>query len=225
MGWLWRETVMHRFPTLIAALALLVPLTVFGAPDPEPPRAPGQLKGGPRVRPDDRRSAALLVQGLRLSPTIRQLVAQLEERQVVVYIQIEKRLKGRLAGSLTWIAGTPHIRYVRVSINPDVRGAVAVAVLGHELQHAIEVANEPSIVDNKSLNAFYREHGISMSSHRNDWDTDAARLVGEGILRDLAHARNSDVLESLDDFDPLQWHVVHRRARERAPEGTREPEW
>lgn len=205
---------MHRFRTFIATLALVIPVTVLAGPDPGPPLQSDQVFGGPRVRPHDKRSAALLVEGLRLSATIRHLFDQLEHRQVVVYVQIENRLKGRLAGSLTWIAGTRHVRYVRVSINPDLRGAAAVAALGHELQHAIEVANEPSIVDDKSLNAFYREHGISTSVHRNNWDTEAAQLVAREIRRDLANARNSDVLESLDDVDPLQWHIVYRRARE-----------
>ena len=77
MGWLWRETVMHRFPTLIAALALLVPVTLFAGPDPTSPLQPRQHNNGPRVRPHDKRSAALLVEGLRLSATIRQLVDQL----------------------------------------------------------------------------------------------------------------------------------------------------
>jgi hypothetical protein len=215
-GWLWRETVMHRFRTFLATLALVIPVTVLAGPDPGLPLQSKEGNGGPRVRAHDKRSAALLVESLRLSATVRRLVDQLEQRQVVVYIQRETRLKGRLAGSLTWIAGTPHVRYVRVSINPDLRGAAAVAVLGHELQHAIEVANEPSIVDDKSLNAFYREHGISTSVHRNNWDTEAAQLVAREIRRDLANARNGDVLESLDDFDPLQWHIVYRRAREGA---------
>ena len=205
---------MHRFRTFIATLALIIPVTVLAGPDPGPPLQSNQVNSGPRVRPHDKRSAALLVEGLRLSATVRHLVDQLEQRQVVVYVQIENRLKGRLAGSLTWIVGTRHVRYVRVSINPVLRGAAAVAVLGHELQHAVEVANQPSIVDDKSLNAFYREHGISTSAHRNNWDTEAAQLVAREIRRDLANARHSYVLESLDDFDPLQWHIVYRRARE-----------
>lgn len=205
---------MHRFRTIIATLALVIPVTVFAGSDPGPPLPSDHVFRGPRVRPNDKRSAALLVEGLRLSATMRHLVDQLEQRHVVVYVQVENRLKGRLAGSLTWIAGTRHVRYVRVSINPELRGAAAVAVLGHELQHAIEVANEPSIVDDKSLNAFYREHGISTSMHRNNWDTEAAQLVTREVRRDLANARNSHTLESLDDFDPLQWHIVYRRARE-----------
>jgi hypothetical protein len=216
---------MHRFRTFIATLALVIPVTVLAGPDPGPPLQSYQANGAPRVRPHDKRAAALLVQALQVSATVRHLVDQLEHRQVVVYVQFENRLKGRLAGSLTWIAGTQHMRYVRVSINPELRGAAAVALLGHELQHALEVANEPSIVDDKSLNAFYREHGISTSTYRNNWDTEAAQLVTRAIRRDLANARSSSVLESLDDFDPLQWHIVYRRARQGARERVREREW
>jgi hypothetical protein len=121
------------------------------------------------------------------------------------------RLDGCLLRHVT-IAG--NARYLRIVVNPHKPAIELIARIGHELQHALEVAEEPSIVDAKSLHAFYREHGISMSIHSNGWDTEAARLVGEEIRRDLASARNAYITESLQGFDPRQWYIVYRRARE-----------
>ena len=197
---------MPRLRTLIATLALLAPVTAVAAPDLDRSGQIQYASSALRVRPHDARSAALLLDGLRQSETLRTLVRRLEDRNVIVYIQMETKLKGRLAGSLTWLTGTQKFRYVRVSINPDLRGAVAVAVLGHELQHALEVADEPSIVDRKSLNAFYRAHGISMRVSTDGWDTRAAQEVGEEIRREVATARSGYGLDSVQGFDPRQWH-------------------
>ena len=173
------------------------------------------MAGGPRVRPYDSRTAALLVEGLRRSDRLRALIDQLEQHQVIVYLQMRPSLKGRLAGSLTWVTATRTFRYVRVSLNPELRGAVAIATLAHELQHALEVANEPSITDTQSLNAHYKRNGISMYPHANGWDTEAARAVGDEVRQELAVSREGRIAESLRDFEPRTWHIVYRRARER----------
>src|SRR5688572_23580937 len=116
---------MHRLRTLIALLTLLTPVSALGGPDPVGPLDPAKPNGGPRVRPYDSRSAALLVEGLRRSDTVRSLVSQLEARDVIIYVEIQARLRGRLAGTLTWVTATRHYRYVRISINPELQGAAA----------------------------------------------------------------------------------------------------
>lgn len=205
---------MHTCRTLLIVLALAVPVQTFAAADQVPTIEPPITGGGPRLRPYDRRAAALLLEGLRRSDRLRTLVDDLERSDVIVYVQMQHLLRGKWAGALTWIAGTKQFRYVRVSLNPAIRGAMAIATLGHELQHALEVANEPSIVDAQSLNGFYRQHGISMRV-QNGWDTEAARLVGEEVRQDLSESHDGLIMESMNDFDPLEWQVVYRRSRER----------
>jgi hypothetical protein len=170
--------------------------------------------GGPRIRPNDRRSANLLLEGLQRSETLRALVDRLDDKDVIVYLEMQPRLKARLAGSLTWITATPKFRYVRISWNPDISSNAAIATLGHELQHALEIAAQPSIVSDSTLEAYYREHGIDMRSH-NGWDTIAARDRGDDVRRDLASVRLTRAIESLQDADPSEWHVVYRRMRGR----------
>ena len=206
---------MHTSRRLLIGLTLAVSVQTLAASDPLPTFPPATANGGPRLRPYDSRSAALLVEGLRRSSKLRTLVDQLEKGDVIVYVQMQQSLRGRWAGALTWIAGTQEFRYVRVSLSPALRGSTAIATLGHELQHALEVANEPSIIDAQSLNAFYRQHGFSVSQRENGWDTEAARLAGEEVRQDLSESRGGRIIESLRDFDPRDWHVVYRRARER----------
>lgn len=169
----------------------------------------------PRIRPVERRSANLLLEGLQRSETLRALVDRLEGKDVIVYVEMQPKLKARLAGALTWVTATPKFRYVRISWNPDISTNAAIATLGHELQHALEIAAQPSIVSDSTLEAHYREHGIDMRSH-NGWDTIAARDRGEEVRREIAGAQVVTAIESLNDADPNEWHVVYRRMRGRS---------
>lgn len=166
----------------------------------------------PRIRPVERRSANLLLEGLQRSETVRALVDRLEGKDLIVYVEMQPKLKARLAGALTWVTATPKFRYVRISWNPDISTNAAIATLGHELQHALEIAAQPSIVSDSTLEAYYREHGIDMRSH-NGWDTIAARDRGDDVRRELASVRMPAVIESLQDGDPSEWQVAYRRTR------------
>ncbi len=171
----------------------------------------------PRVRSSDRRTAVLLTQGLQRSVTIRALVNRLEERDVIVYIEMRPALKKRLAGTLTWLTATVAHRYVRISINPEMSTDMAISTLGHELQHALEVANAPEIVSAQTLETFYRVHGDTSRAESNGWDTEAARVTGEDVRRELAGMRAGRVADSIQQFDPDAWLVVYRRARGMLP--------
>jgi hypothetical protein len=199
---------------LFVTVALLA-VPIIAAAEPERPAAfdPATWNGGPRVRPADARSAAIVLEGLRRSETFRAIVEALEQHDVIVYVQIQQALKGRLAGALTWLCATQRFRYVRVGLSPGLISEVAISTLGHELQHALEIASQPSVVDVKSLTAHYRQIGISMHFHDNGWDTEAARQIGDEVRRDLA-ATSARATESVRDFDPDTWHIFYRRVRE-----------
>jgi len=177
-------------------LLTLVSPVVFGAGPARTPSASSN-EGGARLRPHDSRATAVVLDGLQRSDTVRTLVKRLEKKDVIVYLQMQPGLDSRLAGRLNWMAATSEFRYVRVSLHPQLSGDAAVAALGHELQHAVEIAEQPSIVDAASLAAHYRRHGISMPGHTNGWDTLAARLVGDEVRRELLGSRGTRVAESI----------------------------
>jgi hypothetical protein len=204
---------MHTLRTLVTPVVLA---TLLIGLQPIPAFAATPLNGGPRVRPYCGRTAAIMLQGLTRSETFRAIVDRLEAANVIVYVQLEHSLRReRLAGTLTWLVATPEYRYVRVSLNPELMMDMAVSTLGHELRHALEVANEPSVVDAGSLAAFYRRSGIQMLGH-NGFDTSAARDAGDEVRKDLAgQARTLTGSGVSVDFDPLQWVDLYRDARDR----------
>ena len=201
---------MLRLFACIAIVAAL-PCPALAAPDDAPDRTRSA-----RVRAADARTAALLAQGLERSATIRALVNVLEQRDVIVYLEIQPALKKRLAGTMTWLSASTTHRYVRVSISPELSTDVAISTLGHELRHVLEVANAPEIINEATMEKYYRTYGEGNPSHSNGWDTQAARLAGDDVRRELAD-RNYRVADSIQQEDPQDWFVVYRRARGMLP--------
>ena len=154
-----------------------------------------------------------MVAGLQRSPTLRAMVDRIENGDVIVYLGVQPLLRrDHIAGLLTWMSSSKRFRYVRVSINPELPEKSAIAALGHELQHVLEVMANPSIVDATSLESFYAQHGISMRVSMNSWDSEAARDMGDKVRRDLAGDRPAHI-ETIKNYDPLAWEAIYRRAR------------
>jgi hypothetical protein len=208
---------MRTAVTLLTTFITLAPLALF-ASQPADPDRPNPITRNPRVRPYDGRTAQLLLEGLERSSTLRATVDRLEQLDVIVYLEMQPALRKKLAGTLTWLAAAQSNRYVRISLNPEIAHDTLISTLGHELQHALEVAEAPSVVDPTSLQAYYEKHGLSTAQHSNGWDSLAARVVGDHVRRELAGMRTARVLaDSIQGFNPQEWHIVYRRARSMLP--------
>lgn len=213
--------------TLLTSIALAAIVSQPSVPTTPPDPTPAGDIRSARVRAADTRTATLLTLGLERSATIRTLVNNIERHDVIVYLEMQPQLRKRLAGTLTWITATKDHRYVRVSINPELSTDAAIATLGHELQHVFEVASAPAIVCERTLTKFYQEQRGSNQVHPTGWDTEAARVAGEDVRRDLVtfasqrHGRDRErtgrVADSIQQLDPDDWMVVYRRARGMLP--------
>ena len=137
------------------------------------------------VRTTDRRLARLMAQGWRDSPTFRTLVARLVRSDVIVYLQCQGYVS--TGGRLSFIGAGGGYRYVIVRLGRVISTSRQIALLGHELQHAVEIADTPEIVDAQSLAEQYRRFGhvshVTLAS--TDYDTVAAIETGYRVLREL----------------------------------------
>src|SRR6185295_15295622 len=143
---------MFLFASLLFSAALgIAPLTESAALD-SPHR---------HVRSQDRSIRYLLKRGFNHSATFAHLMARLEHSDVIVYVEEVPRLPGALEGRMMLLPSANGQRYVRIQI--ALRGAPddAIAILGHELQHAIEVAQEGGVSDQAALEALYQRIGTS----------------------------------------------------------------
>jgi hypothetical protein len=67
-------------------------------------------------------------------------------------------------------------------------GAQELALIGHELQHALEIARAPDIRSPDDITALFRRIGRSPHCPRGTpdcFETSAALAVGEQVLREL----------------------------------------
>jgi hypothetical protein len=135
------------------------------------------------VRTTDRALRAMLRTGYAHSPTFAALLARLERSDVYVYIEDVPRLPGALEGRLLVLPPTHGVRYVRIQIARRGTPNDTIAVLGHELRHAIEVADASGVLDTGGLMALYRQIGIDRGN--NVFDTVEAQETGRQVLREL----------------------------------------
>jgi hypothetical protein len=140
----------------------------------------------PHIRSTDRRLLRLVSDGLRTSETFRQVVDRLNRSDVVVYLECGSG-QGSSDGRLTFVSSVGGYRYLHVRIARLASSDVQIALIGHELQHAVEIADAPEVVDSLSLAREYRRIGF-LSPRLTpgvSFDSDAAVAVGQRVLREL----------------------------------------
>jgi len=136
------------------------------------------------VRSADREMRKLLRTGFLESSTFAALILRLEQSDVIVYVEGVERLPGALEGRLIIHPPSHGFRYLRIQIAPRGTPNDTIAVLGHELRHAIEVAEARDVVDAVGLVALYRRIGIDRGN--NVFETIEAQETGRRVLRELA---------------------------------------
>jgi hypothetical protein len=141
----------------------------------------------PRLRLTHSRLEQVVGHGRRQSPSFQALLDQLEATDIVVYVECA-RLPARVDGQLTFVTAAAGTRYVLVRIAWDLPLARKIAILGHELQHALEIARSPDVVSAETMAAAYQRFGFTRNrgGKRVDFDSVAAIDAGMTIWRELA---------------------------------------
>ena len=175
-------------PALVVALALLTATTALAAESPDPWSGfPVSIENA-HVRTTDAVMANLLAAGLKASPLMRRLVDRLNDSDVVVYLKMDRRLPTTVEGQMTIVGQAGGLRYVVVSLAWGRAEQRRIATLGHELRHAVEVADNPGIVDATTLAGAYEEMGFPAVRSRPgvSFDTSAAVAAGERVWLEIS---------------------------------------
>jgi hypothetical protein len=88
---------------------------------------------------------------------------------------------------LNFVTSVNDVRYVRVDINVTLAPRRQVALLAHELQHALEIAGRPEITDVEAMESVFEDIGFQSfedGQHRS-YETDAALEVQETVEQEL----------------------------------------
>jgi hypothetical protein len=170
------------------------------------PASGATLADAMHVRTTDPVMRTAIANGLERSPFFHDLVTQIDASDVIVYVQTECAMPAGLSGSLAFMTSAAGVRYVRIKIACTLDATMQVAMLGHELRHAVEVASAASVVDEASLAAEYRRIGFPshLLGKRTGFDTEAAIAAGYRVWHELTR----------DGVDPdirVASGAIHRR--------------
>jgi hypothetical protein len=201
---------------LLASSLLPAPAAPSDAPESPPAATSWSRPGGPRLRPQDDRTAMLLQEGLLRSATVRRLAARLEAGDVIVYLERQPRLAARLSGCVTWMGHAGGFRYLRASVAPQLPIESAITAVAHELAHAVEVLEAAAVTDERALVALYRRIGFSPRDNARALESEAAMTAGADVRRELRAMPAAVVASALEPLSVARWPAWYRRQLERA---------
>ena len=158
---------------------------MLGAPLAEPMTESTLLDAPERhIRTTDPIIKSFLKRGLRQSSTFAAIVMRLQQSDVIVYVEGIDRLPNSLEGRLTILPVPRGFRYVRIQLRMRFSLDDSIALLGHELQHAVEIAEASDVRDEKGLAKLYQRIGMNSGEHI--YDTAAAQEMGRIVRRELS---------------------------------------
>jgi hypothetical protein len=139
---------------------------------------------GPHVRGATPAVNAMLAMGIKRSTTFARLARDLDDTDVIVYVEIVNSLPTGLDGRLSFSTTAGGFRYLRIQVPSNTGKHDLIAVVGHELQHALEIAEHPNVQDSEGVASLYKL--IGLQAHGVDrYDTAAARSIGRRVRAEL----------------------------------------
>jgi len=141
------------------------------------------------VRASDNELVTLLSDGVKKSTTLRALTERLSKSDVIVYVRPDVLSRNANQGYLSFLSSSGGYRYLVVHLPVGQSKQQQIAMLGHELQHAVVIADAPSVVDSDTLRKEFERIGkVTLAANGRDFsfDSQAAADARQRILRELA---------------------------------------
>ena len=137
------------------------------------------------VRPQSDEALRLIEKAAGVSESIVSMLATLESSDVVVYLA--DAISGAFTGpssSLVYVTTEGTTRYLMIRIDfARVLANDRIAALGHELHHALEVAQAPEVRDSATLAGLYRRIGWERVADR--FESAAAQDAERRVRREI----------------------------------------
>jgi hypothetical protein len=137
------------------------------------------------VRPLDEQAAVLVAEAQQNSATVRNLVEQLGDGDVVAYVQVVSATPNGPLSGLQFVGASHTVRFVLIQIANCQAPCRRIELLGHELQHATEVAATAWVTDNPQLQRLMAFTGWPDASTARRFETAAAGQAERLVRRDL----------------------------------------
>ena len=139
-----------------------------------------------RVRSDEPYIRRMIAEAERRSPSCRALLATIGRTDGLVYVEHGRCGRGVRACLVMWVTTAGPYRLLRVRLEAQKSDDDAIAKLGHELRHAVEILSEPAITSAAEMYSFYKRFGSWVGDA--SFETRAAVAAGDAIRQELSRA-------------------------------------
>jgi hypothetical protein len=139
------------------------------------------------VRSDSAEIRALIHDAAERSPTVRALIDEIDQSNMIVYVNVRMFSSQLLEGRIGYVASTRGTRFLAIELAcPRTRDA-QMTTLAHELHHAVEIARAPWVVSADTLARYYETIGVLTDPARDrlTFETEAARETASRVRREL----------------------------------------
>ncbi|HEY0285179.1 MAG TPA: hypothetical protein VGC23_07320 [Vicinamibacterales bacterium] len=173
----------------LALAGLVLTATIAGA-SPDSALNAGDLA----VRSTDAAVIAVIAQATRESRTFERMVEIIHARSGIVYVQPGRCGHGVRSCLVDVMkAGSRRILWVKVDVRRPERELMA--SIGHELGHALEVLDDPTVTNGFAMFHFYRR--ISTTGGGSAFETRAAVAAGDTVRAEIRKYRRREHLAGL----------------------------
>ncbi len=171
--------------TLIVGVGLMTLLPTCLKAQPAAAGTPGTVE---RLRPNGALAASLLAEARRRSATVRALADEIETTDLLVFLTLSNE-PGKWRGGTHFASAGGSFRRLAIKINITLDRNEQIAVLGHELQHALEVARAPDVTDAATLRRLYERIGNPGNRLGDAYETAAAQGVEHRVREEIWRVR------------------------------------
>jgi hypothetical protein len=137
---------------------------------------------GSQVRSANPAIVASMVKAVEQSPTFRGLVETINASDGIVYVEEGPCGHGVRACLMAVMPAGPY-RVLRIRVGRRPSEASLMAVIGHELRHAIEVLSDPRVTSTEAMQQFYLRQGSKGPGGA--IETIAAVTAGDAVSAEL----------------------------------------
>jgi hypothetical protein len=147
------------------------------------------------IRASDNELVALLEEGIKRSQTFKGLVDRLAKSDVILYVRPDVTAKANAPTKLTFLAAKGGFRYLVIRVGAGQSKDKQLATLGHEMQHAVTIADAASVVDSASLKREFERVGkLTQPSVGDDFffESPVAEDVKRRILSEISASKSGN---------------------------------
>jgi hypothetical protein len=163
------------------------------------PALSAQAPSTSRVRPLDDLARVALDRGVADSPLFRRLVTELEASDLIVHVTTSFMLSSRTVGTTRLSSASFGHRYVRIAVDAQLSPEERVSVLGHELQHACEIARS-AVRNGEAVRELFELIGRRVSELPNAYDTEEAVSAGVQVWHDIHRSSRRSTVAAQREF-------------------------